>query len=150
MFLSNPEQNLIFTYGKNDPLKRELLEKVAGKESIIALESPTDTELLSLIRWAIATIYIPVDEDFGMSPVESMACGIPVIGVDEWGLKETIIDRKTGRLIGSEQLLVELKKAIQETPKEEWQSMEAACIKRAQDFSLEKFQEKLQSLIYSP
>jgi len=40
-----------------------------------------------------------VDEDFGMSPVESMACGTPVIGVDEGGLKETIIDGKTGKLI---------------------------------------------------
>lgn len=28
-------------------------------------------------------IYIPVDEDFGMSPVESMACGVPVIGANE-------------------------------------------------------------------
>jgi glycosyltransferase involved in cell wall biosynthesis len=37
-------------------------------------------------------IYIPVDEDFGMSPVESMASGVPVIGANEGGLKETIIE----------------------------------------------------------
>jgi len=62
-------------------------------------ESPSDEELKSLIRGAKATIYVPVDEDFGMSPVESMACGTPVIGVDDGGLKESIIDGKTGILI---------------------------------------------------
>jgi glycosyltransferase involved in cell wall biosynthesis len=35
-------------------------------------------------------VYIPVDEDFGMSPVESMAAGKPVIGVQEGGLWETV------------------------------------------------------------
>jgi glycosyltransferase involved in cell wall biosynthesis len=54
-------------------------------------ESPSDEELRTLIRGAKATIYVPVDEDFGMSPVESMACGTPVIGVDDGGLKESII-----------------------------------------------------------
>ncbi|MCB9806641.1 glycosyltransferase [Candidatus Peribacteria bacterium] len=62
-------------------------------------ESPSDSELRELIRGAEATIYIPVDEDFGMSPVESMSCGTPVIGVNDGGLKETIIDGETGFLI---------------------------------------------------
>lgn len=34
-----------------------------------------------------------------MAPVESMACGTPVIGADEGGLRETIYDGKTGKLI---------------------------------------------------
>lgn len=62
-------------------------------------ESPSDEELRTLIRGAKATIYVPVDEDFGMSPVESMSCGTPVIGVNDGGLKESIIDGKTGILI---------------------------------------------------
>lgn len=62
-------------------------------------ESPSDEELRNLIRGAKATIYVPVDEDFGMSPVESMACGTPVIGVNDGGLKESIVDGQTGILI---------------------------------------------------
>ena len=73
------EKSLIFTYGKNDPLKEELLKKIRAFKNITAIEAPEENELISLIQGAIATIYIPVDEDFGMSPVESMACGIPVI-----------------------------------------------------------------------
>jgi hypothetical protein len=69
-----PDKNLIFSYGKNDPMKSELLAKIQNVPNIRAIESPNDDLLLDLIRGAIATIYIPLDEDFGMSPVESMAC----------------------------------------------------------------------------
>lgn len=72
---------------------------IEGHSNISAICSPDDQELRELIQGATATIYVPVDEDFGMSPVESMACGTPVIGVNDGGLKETIIDGKTGILI---------------------------------------------------
>lgn len=82
-FLQMPEQNLILTYGKNDPMKDDILAKIQNSKNIKAIESPSDIDLISLIQGARATIYIPIDEDFGMSPVESMACGTPVIGVNE-------------------------------------------------------------------
>lgn len=37
-----------------------------------------------------------------MVVIESMACGVPVIAVDEGGYRETILDGKTGRLIANE------------------------------------------------
>ena len=49
-FLDMPEENLILTYGKNDPLKREILQKIAGNSNILALESPSDDELIVLIQ----------------------------------------------------------------------------------------------------
>ena len=151
-----PEQNLILTYGKNDPMKDEILSKIKWKDNIKAIESPNDTDLISLIQWALATIYIPIDEDFGMSPVESMACGTPVIGVNEWGLRETIVQNKTGKLIeiksnlpldkgGRGDLVSELKSVIQDTKKEEWESMKEDSILRARDFSLDAFEKKLKS-----
>ena len=150
-FLQMPDQNLIFTYGKNDPMRDEILLKIKWKNNIRAIESPNDDDLIALIQGAVATIYIPVDEDFGMSPVESMACGTPVIGVNEGWLKETIIQNKTGKLLPVEngKLKVEsLKQVIQNTKKEEWESMKNDCILRSHDFSLEKFQEKLQSSLH--
>ncbi len=82
-FREMPEKRLIFTYGKNDPEKEKILAKIHAFPNIEAIESPDDAVLISLIRGALAVIYIPINEDFGMTPVESMACGIPVIGVDE-------------------------------------------------------------------
>lgn len=82
-FLQMPHKRLILTYGANDPQRAYILAKVRTAPNIIAVKAPSDTQLRSLIQSAIATIYIPQDEDFGMSPLESMACGVPVIGVNE-------------------------------------------------------------------
>ena len=144
------EKNLIFSYGKNDPLKAEILAKVAWAKNITAIEAPDDAKLLSLIQHATATIYIPVDEDFGMSPVESMSCGVPVIGSKEGWLLETVIDGKTGKLIeipSHDAWVTNLKNTLQNTLSEEWQAMKEDSRVRAADFSLEKFREKLQSLV---
>ena len=148
-FLSMPEKHLIFTYGKNDPEKETILSRIAWKWNITAIESPDDATLRELIRGALATIYIPIDEDFGMSPVESMACGVPVIGADEWWLRETVIDGKTGRLITiTESAWVSnLRNMIEATENESWKNMKSECIARAKAFSLEKFEKKLQWII---
>lgn len=147
-FIQMPDRHLIFSYWANDPMRAELLEKIQWYTNIHAIQAPSDELLLSLIRWAISTIYIPVDEDFGMSPVESMSCGTPVIGVDEGWLRETIIEWKTGKLISivNWELWIEnLKKIIQNTKKEEWESMATECIARARDFSLDAFEKRLKS-----
>lgn len=49
-FLDMPDQNLIFSYGKNDPMKEDILQKIQGAKNIIAIESPNDETLLKLIR----------------------------------------------------------------------------------------------------
>lgn len=49
-FLDMPEKNLVISYGKNDPEKNAILEKIKHVKNIFAVESPSDTELLSLIQ----------------------------------------------------------------------------------------------------
>lgn len=146
-----PEKNLVLSYGKNDPMKDEILKKIQGKKNIFAIEAPSDDILLSLIQSAVGSIYIPVDEDFGMSPVESMACGTPVIGVNEGWLLETVIDGETGKLIEIKNKhagVQSLQTVVEMTHSDEWKAMSDHCRERAQDFSLEKFQEKLQSSLH--
>ncbi len=150
-FMKMPEKNLVLSYGKNDPMKDEILKKIQGKKNIFAIEAPSDDILLSLIQSAVGSIYIPVDEDFGMSPVESMACGTPVIGVNEGWLLETVIDGETGKLIEIKNKhagVQSLQTVVEMTHSDEWKAMSDHCRERAQDFSLEKFQEKLQSSLH--
>ena len=61
----------------------------------------SDDELLGLMRGARAMIF-PAHEDFGMAPVEMMACGRPVIAYGAGGAAETVIDGVTG-VFASEQ-----------------------------------------------
>jgi len=49
-------------------------------------------ELVNLYRHAKATIQTCQVEDFGKVPVESMACGTPVIATNRGGFKETVTD----------------------------------------------------------
>ena len=58
-----------------------------------------EAELVRLYNTALFTVYAPVMEPFGFVPIESMACGTPVVGVREGGVRETIEHERTGLLV---------------------------------------------------
>lgn len=81
--------------------ERIFLSELA-KQSNVALEFQAisnDDDLATLYSRAAVTIYCPHLEPFGLVSLESMACGTPVLGVAEGGLRETIIHNKTGFLL---------------------------------------------------
>ena len=83
------------------PEERTHVEQIArqcGVELSIRLMA-SDTELVALYNQARATAYAPHLEPFGLVPLESMACGTPVVGVREGGVAETILDGETGFLV---------------------------------------------------
>ncbi len=55
-----------------------------------------DAELVSLYQHALATIYLAVEEPFGLVSIEAQACGCPPIVSDEGGLPETLEDGVSG------------------------------------------------------
>ena len=54
---------------------------------------------MDLYNSAKAVVYAPMMEPFGLVAIEAMACGTPVVGVKEGGLRESIIDGHNGLLI---------------------------------------------------
>jgi glycosyltransferase involved in cell wall biosynthesis len=60
-----------------------------------------DKELKTLLQKARAFVFA-AEEDFGITVVEAMACGTPVIGLNKGGTAETVIDSKTGILFNSQ------------------------------------------------
>jgi len=58
----------------------------------------SDEELVDLYNQAACTVYAPVMESFGLVPLESMACGTPVVGIREGGVRETVVHEQTGLL----------------------------------------------------
>lgn len=59
----------------------------------------SNEELVRLYNRALVTVCASVMEPFGFSPLESMACGVPVVAVKEGGFRETIVHGQTGLLI---------------------------------------------------
>lgn len=145
-FKEMPEKKLLVIYWENDPQKEKIFEIAKNAENIIFKTLPGNVGFTDYIGNSIATIYVPIDEDFGMSPVESMAAWKPVLWVNEWGLKETILDKKTWILIEKVNA-EEIKKAINFLTKEKCLEMRQNCENRAKDFSLEEFEKKLKNLL---
>ena len=94
-----------------DGPEREKLEKIAdGSENIIFMGRQPDDVLKKYLQECRALLF-PGLEDFGIVPVEAMACGRPVIAYGKGGVLDTVVDGETGVLF-SEQTVESLKDAI--------------------------------------
>jgi len=81
--------------GPDEPRLRAL---AADNPSIQLLGSLEGEALRDVYRRARALV-LPAEEDFGIAPVEAMACGRPVIALGRGGTTETVVDGVTGWLV---------------------------------------------------
>ena len=63
-------------------------------------------EMSKIYNASKLVICLGVREPLGLTPLEAMACKIPVVAVNEAGYKETVIDSKTGYLIKRDPRLI--------------------------------------------
>ena len=146
-FRRMPDKRLIVVSGGSELAK---LRRLAADANNIEFVGWVDDVLLQgLIGNAIATIYIPKDEDFGMSPVESMAAGKPVIGVAEGGLLETVVDGETGTLLRPNPDADDVIEAVQHLTAKRALQMRYACESRAALFSRDRFLSRMREVIQS-
>lgn len=126
----------------------ERLKALAGEAGNIVFTGwQSDDALRRWVGRARAVVYLPVDEDFGMSPVEAMAAGKPVIGVAQGGLLETIVDGGTGFLVADPPTPEAVIEAVTKVEHEKSESMSAACIARAQLFTENRFVQRMRSIL---
>jgi glycosyltransferase involved in cell wall biosynthesis len=140
--------------------KLKLPLKVFGKsfadygDELIKIAGPTieftgevgDEQLRTLFAGAKALIYPSEYEDFGIIPVEAMAVGTPVIGINQGGVKETVIDKKTGILF--DELSVDSTvKAIGQFNHSTIKPQD--CINHAHKFSKARFQKEIKEFVMS-
>jgi len=104
----------------------------------------TDEELVTLYAGAKAFLAMASDEDFGITPVEAMLCGTPVIAYYGGGYKETVVDGKTGVFL--HHLTVDgLVEGIKKF--EKLQISSEACKKQAEKFSKERFKKEIREFV---
>lgn len=70
------------------------IAKIANK-NVVMLGFDNGVMLTDTMQRAKAFVYVAV-EDFGIVPIEAMACGTPVIALDDGGTTETVIDGANG------------------------------------------------------
>lgn len=121
---------------------KKLQEDASG--NIEFLGRVTDKELVELYTEAKAFLALATDEDFGITPVEAMLCGTPVIAYYGGGYKETVIDRKTG-LFFHEATVASLTSAIKQFEKMKFDPK--VCQKQAEKFSKERFIREIKDFV---
>lgn len=145
-FLKMPDKRLIITSGGSQLNSLKVL--ASGAPNIHFTDWVDEKSLANWIGNAIACIYIPRDEDFGMSTVESMAAGKPVIGVNEGGLREIIDHNRTGVLLPSDPSVECICDAVRMLNKDNAAEMRRDCESRARLFSLDRFIYRMSELIH--
>ena len=174
-FTNSPSKDYFLSHARLEPLKRidlivKAFEQMPSKKLIITSGGPlaswvqeyikvnnilnieflgrvSDEKRDELMSQSQAGIYIPVDEDAGITQLEFMACGKPVIGVKDGGLIESIIDGKTGILMSKDPSIEELIALIESLEIAELESMKDDCITQANKFDKSVFMNKIQRII---
>lgn len=108
---------------ENYPFLKEALIKMKYPENKVRLLFKEkewisrNTDMRDLYRSAKVVVCIGYKEPFGLMPIEAMACGLPVVALDDGGYKETVRNGVNGYLVTkkSELLIEALKKALNST-----------------------------------
>jgi glycosyltransferase involved in cell wall biosynthesis len=125
-----------------DGPERQRLEAMAHP-GVTFLGSLTNEEIRTLYRTSIATI-LPGEEDFGIVPVESQACGRPVVALGHGGALDTVVDGETGVLFpeATEESLAE---GLRRAAAQSWDSQRIRA--SAERFSRDRFAREIAELV---
>ncbi len=115
-----------------------------GVRNVESLGRVSDIEKAQLMASARGFLALEQAPDFGITPVESMLVGTPVIAFNGGGYKESVVDGKSGVLFddySSDGLVV----AVNRFSKLKWDKQ--TIQKLAQKFSTERFKKQMLELV---
>lgn len=121
----------------------EYLRSIAGP-TVEFLGNVNDEEKYNNYAGCLAYITAAVDEDFGITPVEAMAAGRPVIAFRGGGYLESVIEGKTGEFFDQPRA-ENLARVLKQFKPEKYKSKD--CRKQAEKFSKERFKKEIMEFI---
>jgi glycosyltransferase involved in cell wall biosynthesis len=141
-----PEEKLVITggYAAGDHATG-YFKKLEGQlpPNVTLAGEVSDPALLNLYATCRGFICTAIDEDFGLTPLEAMASGKPVVAVDEGGFRETVTPG-TGMLVRPSPVdIADAIKMLRGNP----ESYRDACIARAREFDLSHFEERIKKAV---
>ena len=146
-FRAMPDERLVIVggYAAGDHAGRyaaRLMEDLP--ENVEVRGEVSEEELIDLYARCRGHVCTALDEDFGLTPVEAMAAGKPVVAVNEGGFRETVT-AETGVLVDADP--EEIRKAVMQiSPQPE--HFRQACLDRALMFDVSGFRETIRQIVY--
>ncbi|MEM9416186.1 MAG: glycosyltransferase [Planctomycetota bacterium] len=117
----------------------------AGKANIKLLGAADDAVVADHMARCKAFVFA-ADEDFGITPVEAMAAGAPVVALSRGGTGETVVDGVTG-VHFHEQTAPAIAQAVSMFVRRAGEFDPAAIRRHAEGFSRQRFLEEIESYV---
>ncbi|CAM3014953.1 glycosyltransferase [Halobacterium salinarum] len=125
---------------------REDLERIAG-ENVEFAGYVSESEKRELLAGAKAFVFNGQDEDFGMSPVEALAAGTPLLGVKEGMTQYQIVDGKNGYTFERDETGEAIRAAVRRCEDDgvKWDDLEIEAF--ADRFSVQSFHDRMHEAV---
>jgi len=123
--------------------------KASAPANVELLGRLPQAELQDRVRQARAFLFAAV-EDFGIAPVEAMACGTPVIALRRGGAAETVAGLDTDEPTGvffEEQTAAAVAGAVRSFEQNSQRILAAACRRRAERFAAPRFRSEFTAYV---
>lgn len=122
------------------PLREEIERNAPSNVDVLGFVE--DSLLRKTVEESIAGIFLAEREDFGITPIEYMAAGTPVVGVDEPNTNNQV-DQETGLLV--EPTSEDVMKGIQSVAQKDWDRQ--AIRGKAEMYSSERFRREIREFV---
>jgi glycosyltransferase involved in cell wall biosynthesis len=99
--LPEPRPPLVWIANSGNEAYEKMIRELAsslGVELRVQL-AVSDAELVATLNKAALLLYTSRLEPFGFAPLEANACGLPVVGIAEGGIRETVKNQVNGFLV---------------------------------------------------
>ena len=140
-FNKMPDKRLVVI---GDGEEYDLIKKIA-KENIEILGFQKKSIMIDYMQKAKSFVYAAV-EDFGIVPIEAMACGTPVIALNEGGTAETVQDKVNG-IHFQKQTIEDIIKAVKEFESSSFDTHKIS--QETQIYSTQRFKDEMKEFISS-
>lgn len=145
--------SLLLEVFRSLPMHRLLIVGDGKDRARLEAEAPSNVTFVGTRKGAeLATLYsscrallFPSSDDFGMVPLEAMACGTPVIGFSGGGARYSVTE--TSGVLFDAQSVSSIMAAIEVFEQGSWASPKVR--ERALEFSTEKFTARFRKLLLS-
>lgn len=140
-FANTPDKKLI-VLGDGPEIKK--LRSMATSNVQIMGYQPKDL-LVRFLQKAKAFVFA-AQEDFGIAPIEAMACGTPVLAFGKGGALETIVEGKTG-LFFYEQTAESISNCIEKFENSFFTFLPKTIREHATNFSVTRFEQEYKAFV---
>ena len=140
-FRQMPDKKLLIVGTVYDSM-RDIVDNAPVNVSFVG--NVSEQELIKIYSECIGLITTAIDEDFGITPLEAMASGKPVVATKEGGYLESVIDGHTGILVTPTiKEIIKAVKSISQNP----ESYKFACEQQADKFDYSIFKKHIMEVV---